>query len=410
MLAGSAVMMMLQGVYFIIVARSLGPEQYGAFIGAVSLIAVLSPFSAWGTGGILVRNVSRQKKTFADSWGNALSMTAVSGSILLGVVLLLSRLILSGKIPLVLLLLVGASDLILAPVVVIAGQVFQAHEMLKGMAEVGIALAVCRAVGAVLMLLWSPHHDVVFWANLYLGGTGIGAVYAFARVSRSIGYPRLALVRLKADILEGFYFSISQSSQSIYNNIDKTLMVRLATLQAAGIYATAYRVLDFAFQPVSSLLYSTYARFFQHGSQGIRGSSRYAKRILPYALGYSAVIGFGLFIAAPLLPVVVGRGYAGADEALRWLSPILLFRSAHYFLSNSLTGADFQGVRSAIQVAVAVVNLVLNLWLIPAYSWRGAAWASLASDGLLMIGVLLAVVILSERASLLSKAPAEGTT
>jgi O-antigen/teichoic acid export membrane protein len=108
--------------------------------------------------------------------------------------------------------------------------------------------------------------------------------------------------------------------------------------------------------------------------------------------------------------LIVGRSYAGADDALRWLSPILLFRSVHYFLSNSLTGADFQGVRSAIQVAVAVVNLLLNLWLIPAYSWRGAAWASLASDGLLMIGVLLAVLILNERANLLSKAPAEGTT
>jgi O-antigen/teichoic acid export membrane protein len=29
------------------------------------------------------------------------------------------------------------------------------------------------------------------------------------------------------------------------------------------------------------------------------------------------------------------------------------------------------------------VNLLLNLWWIPVYGWIGAAWSSLASDGLL---------------------------
>jgi hypothetical protein len=38
--------------------------------------------------------------------------------------------------------------------------------------------------------------------------------------------------------------------------------------------------------------------------------------------------------------------------------------------------------------------VLINLWLIPQYSWRGAAWASLASDGLLACGIGLAVFIL----------------
>jgi Na+-driven multidrug efflux pump len=37
------------------------------------------------------------------------------------------------------------------------------------------------------------------------------------------------------------------------------------------------------------------------------------------------------------------------------------------------------------QLAIAGFNFLLNLWLIPAHGWRGAAWASLATDGLLGI-------------------------
>jgi O-antigen/teichoic acid export membrane protein len=32
---------------------------------------------------------------------------------------------------------------------------------------------------------------------------------------------------------------------------------------------------------------------------------------------------------------------------------------------------------------VAAVNLGLNFWWIPVYGWIGAAWSSVASDGLL---------------------------
>jgi O-antigen/teichoic acid export membrane protein len=42
-------------------------------------------------------------------------------------------------------------------------------------------------------------------------------------------------------------------------------------------------------------------------------------------------------------------------------------------------------------------NILLNLWLIPAYSWRGAAWSSLASDGLLACAVGVAVFLLASR-------------
>jgi O-antigen/teichoic acid export membrane protein len=87
----------------------------------------------------------------------------------------------------------------------------------------------------------------------------------------------------------------------------------------------------------------------------------------------------------------LGSEYHASVEALRWLAPILILRTVHRFYSNSLTGAGFQGARTAAQAGVALFNVLLNLWLIPAYSWRGAAWSSLASDALLLVSTVLIV-------------------
>ena len=45
----------------------------------------------------------------------------------------------------------------------------------------------------------------------------------------------------------------------------------------------------------------------------------------------------------------------------------------------------------------AVFNILLNLWLIPAYSWRGAAWSSLASDGMLALSLWVTVLWLGRQ-------------
>jgi O-antigen/teichoic acid export membrane protein len=75
-----------------------------------------------------------------------------------------------------------------------------------------------------------------------------------------------------------------------------------------------------------------------------------------------------------------------------WLAPIPLLRACHYFLADALTGAGHQRARSVVQIVVAAVNVLLNLWIIPIYSWEGAAWTSLGCDALLALGLLWAII------------------
>jgi O-antigen/teichoic acid export membrane protein len=114
-------------------------------------------------------------------------------------------------------------------------------------------------------------------------------------------------------------------------------------------------------------------------------------------LGYSSFVCVLILLTAGFVPHVLGSEYALTSEALRWLAPLPILKGLHYFLSDTLTGAGHQGLRTAIQAFVAAFNVLINLWLIPAYSWRGAAWSSIASDALLVCGAGAAVFILFRR-------------
>jgi O-antigen/teichoic acid export membrane protein len=66
-------------------------------------------------------------------------------------------------------------------------------------------------------------------------------------------------------------------------------------------------------------------------------------------------------------------------------------RCVHWFLADALSGANAQGLRAIVQVGVAVLNVGLNLLILPRWSWVGAAWTSLISDAALMVAIYAVV-------------------
>jgi O-antigen/teichoic acid export membrane protein len=398
MFFGQGLRLVIQAVYFIEIARSLGASNYGAFIGVVALVGIAYPFGALGGGNLLVKNVARDKTLFASYWGRALVITAACSSMLLVVVLCISHFVLPASVPLRLVLLVAGADLVGLNIVGISGQAFQAFERLNWTATINALLSISRLTGAVILIGIYAHPTALQWGYLYFYSTSAVAITAFLLVRAKLGAPRFTWPHSAAEMREGFYFSSSLSAQTIYNDIDKTMLARLSTLDATGIYGAAYRLIDASFAPISALVYSTYPNFFRAGAKGITSSFRYAKPHLLRALTYSSAICIVILLAAGIVPYILGPQYAGTTEALRWLAPLPVLRGLHYFLSDSLTGAGHQGIRTAIQAGVAAFNVLINLWIIPAFSWRGAAWSSIASDGLLVCGTAAAVFILSRRA------------
>lgn len=391
MLLGYGCRSLVQTAYFVLIARALAADGYGAFVGVVALAGVLVPFASWGTGQLLIQDVARDPGQFAKRWGNALVVTTASGLLLCTAVLGLSQWMLPASISIWLVVTVAVSELVFARLTDIASQAFWAFGRLKRTAAISVWMVTARLAAALVMLAVVPSPSPVAWGVGFLASSVFAAVLALALVHRELGAPDFAGAGMPR-IREGFYFSVGQSAGGIYSEIDKTMLARLATLQAAGAYGAAYRILDVAVAPLLSLLIASYTQFFRSGTAGVSGTVKFAKRLLPIATGYGALVGVGLWLCAPLVPYLLGEGYGDTVGALRWLALLPVLRAVQFLGADTLTGAGKQAVRSALYVIVAVVNVSLNLWLIPLYSWRGAAWASLVSDALLALMVWCVVL------------------
>ena len=197
--------------------------------------------------------------------------------------------------------------------------------------------------------------------------------------------PSIDLPALREDVAEGVFFSIGSSATTVYNDIDKIMLSKLSDLASTGVYAAAYRVIDVSLTPVRSLVSAAYPQFFQRGVGGMRATYPYALSLIAKASGYGILTFAGLWILAPVLPHILGSKYDAVVPALRWLALIPFLRCFHVFLADALSGAGFQRLRTGIQVIVALINIGLNLVILPRYSWRGAAWTSLGCDGLLVV-------------------------
>jgi O-antigen/teichoic acid export membrane protein len=156
-------------------------------------------------------------------------------------------------------------------------------------------------------------------------------------------------------------------------------------------------LIDVSFAPVASLLVAAYPNFIRAGSGGISATLQYAKPLILHALCYAALISVAVLAGAGIVPYILGNEYRLTVDALRWLALLPVLKVVHFFLSDVLAGADHQGLKAFIHAGVAVFNVLINLWIIPAYSWRGAAWSSIASDALLVCSIGATVLILSRR-------------
>jgi O-antigen/teichoic acid export membrane protein len=387
---GQGIKLILQGIYFVLIARALGPTSYGAFIALTALTGIISPFVGLGAGALFLKNVRAGRQTAQVCWGNGLVATLLTGTLSsLGIVALSHFLFHGFSIGLV--TAVCVSDLLLIRVVDLVSFGFAASGMMGRTATQNTVMSVLRTIGIALLATHSSRVSLSQWIWVYLATGVAGAAFALQQGVALWGRPKIDPVALVGDVREGCLFSISTSAQTIYNDIDKTMLARLSTLSATGAYGAAYRIIDTSLTPIKSLVSAAYPQFFRLGADGIGATYGYAKRLIGKAVIFGVADLVGLALLAPLVPFILGSKYADVVPALRLLAFIPIMRCAHWFLADALSGANAQGIRTAVQTGVALLNIGLNLFILPRWSWRGAAWTSLLSDAVLL-GVIYIIV------------------
>ena len=92
------------------------------------------------------------------------------------------------------------------------------------------------------------------------------------------------------------------------------MLARLSTVEAAAIYAAAYRFIEAAILPIRSVANAAYPEFFRLGVQGVTSGFGFARRILRRSILYGLGVAVVLFAAAGFVPMVLGRASRRAPQ------------------------------------------------------------------------------------------------
>ncbi len=392
MMAGQCVGFVLQAAGFMLLARLLESREYGIYVGAVAMVSLVSQFSPLGSGLLFLRYVSPDHSKCAPYLGNIVMATCTCGGLLTVLLWAIAGRIVNPASASII-VLVALNDCICSKLVDSAGQVFQAFERLQTTAMMNLSIGFVRLATVAAIYFTVRRANVWQWAEASLLASIVAAVIAIGAVLSLIGLPSFDLRLFAKRALEGFGFSFAGSTTSLYNDLDKTMLSHYGLNLANGVYTMAYRVVDIATTPIRAVHSAALPGFFRQGAKdGVHATLACARTIIKKTALWGAFAAVSMFILSPLIPLAAGQSFAQSAEALRYLCLIPLFRSLHLGAGDALTGAGLQPARTTAQFVAVGINLALNLLLISSLGWRGAAIASLATDGALAAmnwGILL---------------------
>ncbi len=240
-------------------------------------------------------------------------------------------------------------------------------------------VCVMLSVAVKVLLVWFHMSVIYFAAALSFDSLSlaIGLVYMYHKRGESILNWTFSRKRASTLLKQSFPLILSAVMVSIYMKID-TVMLKDVGSAEVGIYNVAANISEaWYFIPVA-IVTSVFPAII-HAQK--TDSERYLKRLgnlydllvfisLPVAIMVS-------FLGPDLIHLIYKDAFPGAGEMLSihiW-SGIFVFlgsASSQYLLAEGYTMTAFQ--RTALG---AVVNILLNFWLIPKYGGIGASIATL---------------------------------
>jgi O-antigen/teichoic acid export membrane protein len=376
-------------IVLVVLTRTFEPDQFGRYVGAIGAVFFIGPLASLGAGDLLIKRHSGSGVDLRDGVALAVPMAATGGLAAVLLLVALRPLLLPGT-SIILLVALALAELVLGGLIDVGHAVAQATERLS----LSLLFRACqggfRLLAALALVTLFRHPTISQWALCYVSAAAASAIVVGLVLRRRTGAAWAMSRPAVRDIREGVALVLGWSTDRVRADADKVLLVRFGFQSDAGLYGAAYRVLEIAQVPIRAAVGASMASFWR-AAETPGGAVRLARRVTAPAIAYGVVALVGLVLTAPLLKVAFGDDYGGAVSALRWLAVVPLLLGMQAFAATALTAEGFVGLRFAISMFALVLNLALNLVLIPDHGWRGAAASTLITEATISIALWAAL-------------------
>ncbi len=378
-----------------LVARYLGPDNFGLINYALSIVAFLGGGVALGLDTIVIRELTVAPGERARTLGTALILRIAAGVVAAAAAPLLVLLLQPGDgVALVLTAIIGLT----LPLQAIDTLELPFHAALKSRTAVaGRSLGVVGTLVARALLL-VVRADLVWFAAALLVEKPLGAIVLLRKL-RAAG-ERIADWRFdwqsaRLQLKDGWPLMVSGLVIMIYMRSDQILITGMLGAAANGLYSAAVRLVEQVF-----VIPGIFARSLAPKAMQLDDAAfmPYVRRVAVRMVWGGIGLALALALASDLLVrLLYGTAYAPAAPVLRLLSLNIAFLA--YTAPRSMIVLRFNLFKyDTLYIGLsAIANLALNYLLIPRFGIEGAVVGSIVAQA----GMLVFLPLLHPRTRIL---------
>ncbi len=364
----------------IYLARYLGPERFGLLSYATAIFGIFAVVATLGTNRILIREAVNQPEQHDAILGTSLVLRLVAGCILIVAIYLVTYTFNAGDpITPVLAVIIGT------------GLLFQSLHIIElwFQAEVKVKYAVIAKAVAALVIAGAKFTLILLGAPLLAFAFAIAGEYALVALTLVIAYhmtghrvrhwkfrPGLGLEFLS----QGWPEILAGLGTILCMRMDQVMIGQMLGAEGVGIYTAASQISEALYFVPVAVVTSTFPAIVAARARDRNLYYRRLQQLLSGVTIYSYAVAVAVtLLSGWLIALLYGTRFSGAEDILVihvWTGVAvgLGITSGSWIMAEKRTRLSLYRMSCG-----AILNIILNYFLIRAMGINGAAIATLVS-------------------------------
>lgn len=368
--------------------RYLGVEGFGQYTLIFAYLALAGVFVDFGFYLLQIREITKHPEQESEIAGNVFGLKLVLAVVVfalayLGSLIFYDNSVISTGI------LIGAFSQGAMALALVPTSIFQARLQMQKVAVInvfarGLYLAlilwgVSANIGLLGLILMTAISNIVMW--------GVNWLWANQLVRIS---PRWDLKYWAYFVKQALPLGVALVLSTIYFRIDTIMLGSMQGDYAVGIYGAPYKIMEVILSIATIFMASVFPVLTEAFAKNKERAQRIFERAyeVMHLLVWPIIFGI-LAVGTPLMVLIAGEDFRPSGAVIK----ILIFAVGLSFIggtfNHTLIAAGKQKYLTLPYFIATVFNIVANWFIIPKYSYMGAAATTVATEFLVVIVILI---------------------
>jgi len=362
------------------VARYLGPSRFGQLNYAVALTSLFASLASLGSNSIVIRELVKYPERRDVLLGSAMTLRLIGAALAMLGVIFFVRLMRPGDTLTLWLVVLSAVGFIFQSINVI-DLYFQAKVQSKyTVFSAGGAFLLMSLLKVALISMAAPLIGFA-WAGLGEGLLMAGfLLVAYRMTNQSLWKWRIDFGVMLGILKDSWPLILAGISVMIYMRVDQILIGQMLNDKEVGLYSAAAKISEIWYFIPTAIATSTLPALIESKKQNAELYERRLQKLSDLLVRVAVVVAVAMtFLSKPIIKLLFGHSYEGSSPALSVLIWSGIPFSFGGVWGNWMTSENRTKTMFLFHLNAAVVNLLLNLLLIPRFGILGSAYATLIS-------------------------------